>query len=205
MMGALKEYRRFESTNPKLNFSFLHPADWHVKEIEEKTYSEAFVRGPRNQADTLNAGITVTVVPTREAGGEFATVEEALADYVARSQKLADWREVSRTSGFFLSCPAVEVTISYTLRLPLNSPVAQATSIMERKLIVKRGSHLYKITYRAVEEDYYAFLPAFRDIVRTFEFRDGRTEVREFYPLITPLPAPAVREQGTGYKAHETE
>lgn len=113
MMDAPNEYRRFESANPKLDFSFLYPADWQIKEIEEKTYSEAFVRGPRNQTDTLNAGITVTVVPTREAGGEFATVEEALADYVARSQKLADWRELSRTSGSFLSYPAVEVTISY--------------------------------------------------------------------------------------------
>jgi hypothetical protein len=204
-MGALNEYRRFESSNPKLNFSFLYPADWQVKEIEEKTYSEAFVRGPRNRADTLSVGITVTVVPTREAGGEFATVEEALADYMARSQRLADWRELSRTNGSFLSSPAVEMTISYTLRLPLNSPLAQATSIVERKLIVKHGSHLYKITYRAIEEDYYAFLPAFRDVVRTLEFRDERTEVREFYPLITPLPAPAVREQGAGYKAHETE
>lgn len=204
-MGALNEYRRFESTNPKLNFSFLYPADWQVKEIEEKTYSEAFVRGPRNQADTLNAGITVTVVPTREAGGEFATVEEALADYMARSQRLASWRELSRTSGFLLSSPAVEVTISYTLRLPLNSPLAQPTSIVERKLIVKRGSRLYKITYRAVEEDYYAFLPAFRDVVRTFEFQDGRMETREFRPLVTQVPTYAAREQGAEYKAHEPE
>lgn len=204
-MGALNEYRRFESTNPKLNFSFLYPADWQVKEIEEKTYSEAFVRGPRNQADTLNAGITVIVVPTREAGGEFATVEEALADYMARSQRLASWRELSRTSGFLLSSPAVEVTISYTLRLPLNSPLAQPTSIVERKLIVKRGSRLYKITYRAVEEDYYAFLPAFRDVVRTFEFQDGRMETREFHPLVTQVPTYAVREQGAEYKAHEPE
>jgi len=204
-MRALNEYRRFESTNPKLNFSFLYPTDWQVKEIEERTYSEAFVRGPRNQADTFNTGITVTAMPTRETGGEFATVEEALADYMTRSQRLASWRELSRTSGLFLSSPAIEVTISYTLRLPLNSPVAQATSIVERKLIVKHGSHIYKITYRAVEEDYYVFLPVFRDLVRTFEFRDGRTEVQEFYPLITPLPAHAVHEQGAEYKAHESE
>ncbi len=205
-MGVLNEYRRFESTNPQLNFSFLYPTDWQVKEIEERAYSEAFVRGPRNQADTLNAGITVTVVPAREAGGEFATVEEALADYTTRSQRLADWRELSRTGGSFLSSPAVEVTISYTLRLPLNSPRAQATSIVERKLIVKHGSYLYKITYRAVEEDYHTFLPVFKDVVRTFEFRDGRTtEVQEFYPLITPLPAYAVREQGAGYETHESE
>jgi hypothetical protein len=144
-------------------------------------------------------------VPTQEAGGEFITVEEALADYMARSQRLTGWQELSRTSGFFLSSPAVEMTISYTLRLPLNSPLAQATSIVERKLIVKRGSHLYKITYRAVEEDYDAFLPAFRDVVRTFEFWDGRTETQEFHPLVTQAPAYTLREQGDRYKAHESE
>ncbi len=199
-MGALNEYRRFESANPKLNFSFLYPADWQVKGIEEKTYSEAFVRGPRNQADTFSAGITVTVIPTREAGGEFATVEEALADHIARSQGLASWRELSRTSGFFLSSPAIEVTISYTLRLPLNSLLAQTTSIVERKLIVKRGSRLYKITYWAAEEDYYAFLPAFRDVVRTFEFLDERRDAHIFYPLVTRAPAYAVGEEQAGYK-----
>lgn len=197
---GIYRYATFSSPNPRFPFTFLYPDTWQIKEIEEQAYGEVFIIGPRNLTDTFNAGITVVVVPTREVGGKFATVEEVLIDFLTKSRRLAGWQELSQTRGYFLSSPAVEVTVFYALRLPLNSSLAQPTPTIERKIIIKHGSCFYKLTYQAVEEDYPLYLDAFQTVMRTFEFLDERRDAHIFYPLVTQAPAYAVGEEQAGYE-----
>jgi hypothetical protein len=195
----------FTSANPRLDFEFLYPTVWQVQEFDREGHSEVFILGPRNQDDTYSLAIAVHVFPAQERGGKYAAVADVVEDYRRRNRHLASFREIATSCGALAGTEAVEIVVSYTIPLPPGGASSQDTPIVERRIVVKRKDWFYELIYRAVEEDYYAFLPVFRDIVRTFEFRDRRKETREFHPLVTQVPAYAVREQGTGYEANESK
>ena len=129
-MAKRESYAKFISVNPTFDFSFLYPAGWKVREIEEKDYSEVFIAGPRNEADTFTVSLIVSIIPARGRGGESGTLDEAMAAYLARYQPSADFREISRAWGTLVGTDAVEIEISYTMSLPLNNVDAKDTPIM---------------------------------------------------------------------------
>jgi hypothetical protein len=190
----------FTSTNRRLDFEFLYPAAWQVTEFDRDGHNAVFIIGPRNQDDTFSLTMTVHVFPAWERKGKFTTVAEVVEDYLRKSRQLSDFREISRAQGTLVGVDAVEIEINYTMPLPLNNVDAKDTSIMERRIIFKKGSQFYELTYTAVAEDYYAYLESFRDAVSTFKFRRGGEEARVFQPLVTATPAYAVREESEEYK-----
>jgi len=121
-------------------------------------------------------------------------------DYLRKNRRQQNFREVSRAWGTLVGVDAVEIEISYTFPLPINSVNAKETPIMERKIVFKKGAQFYELTYTAVAEDYYAYLESFRDAVSTFKFRREREEARVFQPLVTLTPTYAVREKPEEYK-----
>ncbi|MBC8448420.1 MAG: hypothetical protein H8D78_11785 [Chloroflexi bacterium] len=197
----VRQRMTFTSTNLRLDFEFLYPAVWQVREFDREGHSEVFILGPRNRDDTYSLAITVHVFPAQEQKGKYATVAEAVEDYLRKSRRLPNFREISQAHGTLAGAEAVELAISYTIPLPPNSMNPKDTPIIERRIILKRKGRFYELIYRAVEEDYYAFLTAFKTVIHTFEFRDRRVEAREFYPLVTQVPAYAMQEQGV---EHET-
>ena len=190
----------FTSANPRLNFEFLYPAAWQVREFDQDGHSEVFILGPRNRDDTFSLTITVHVFPAQERKGKYATVAEVVEDYLRKNRRLLNFREISRAWGTFLSVDAVEIEISYTIPLPINNVNAKETPIMERKIMFKKGSQFYELTYTAVAEDYYTYLESFKDAVSTFKFREEREQARVFQPLVTLKPTYAVREKSEEYE-----
>lgn len=190
----------FTSTNPRLDFRFLYPAVWQVREFDRDGHSAAFILGPRNQDDTYSLIMTVHVFPAWEQDGKFTTVAEVVDDYVRKSRQLANFREISRARGALVGVDAVEIEIGYSIPLPINDVNAKDTPIMERKIVFKKGSQFYELAYAAVAEDYYAYLESFRDAVSTFKFRREKEEARVFQPLVTLTPTYAVREKPEEYK-----
>jgi len=190
----------FTSTNPRLDFEFLYPATWQVREFDRDGHSEVFIMGPRNREDTFSLTMTVHVFPSQEQKGKYATVAEVVEDYLRKSRHLSGFREISRAQGSLVGADAVEIEISYTMPLPLNNVDAKDTPIVERKIIFKKGSRFYELTYTAVAEDYYTYLESFKDAVRTFKFRGEREQARVFQPLITLTPRYAVREESEEYE-----
>ena len=190
----------FTSANHRLDFEFLYPAAWQVREFDRDGHSEVFILGPRNREDTFSLGMTVHVFPAQEQEGKHATVAEVVEDFVRKHRQLSDFREISRAQGTLVGADAVEIEIGYTMLLPFNNPDAKDTPIVERRIIFKRGFQFYELTYTAVAEDYYAYLESFQDAVRTFKFREGREQARVFQPLITLTPTYAVREESEEYK-----
>jgi hypothetical protein len=189
----------FTSTNPRLDFEFLYPAAWEVREFDRDGHSEVFILGPRNRDDTFSLTITVHVFPAWEQKGKFATVAEVVEDYLRKNRQLSDFREISRARGTLVGVDAVEIEISYTMLLPLNNVDAKDTPIIERKIVFKKGAQFYELAYTAVTEDYYAYLESFRDVVSTFKFRREREEARVFQPLVSLTPTYAVREKAEEY------
>jgi len=184
-----------------LDFSFLYPGSWEVREIEERGYSEVFIIGPRNKDDTYSLSLSVSVIPRREAGGEFDTLDELVKHYLSEDKGSPGFKEISGVEGTFASLEAVEFVISYAMPLPLNAVEPKATTILERRIATARGPYFYELAYGAVEEDYYAFLDAFRHVARTFEFHEeGAAEKLEFRPLVTLTPTLAIRERPTEYE-----
>jgi len=176
----------FTSANPRLNFEFLYPAAWQVREFDWEGHSEVFILGPRNRDDTFSLTITVHVFPAQEGKGKYATVAEVVEDYLRKNRHLLNFREISRVWGTLMGVEAIETEISYTIPLPINNVNAKETPIMERRIVFKKGSQFYELAYTAVTEDYYAYLESFEDAVRTFKFREERGEARVFRPLVTP-------------------
>lgn len=201
-MAKGESYAKFTSVNPKFDFSFLYPTGWKVREIEAKDYSEVFIAGPRNEADTLTLSLIVSIIPAREKGGSFSTLDEMMADYLAKYEPSVNFREISRAWGTFAGVDAVEIEISYTFPLPINNVNAKETPIMERKIIFKKDSQFYELAYTAVAEDYYTYLESFKDAVSTFKFREEREQARVFQPLVTLTPTYAVREKSEEYKTN---
>ena len=190
----------FTSTNPRLDFKFLYPGAWQVREFDQEGHSGVFILGPGNRDDTFSLTITVHVFPAWERKGKFATVAEVVEDYLRKSRQLANFREISRARGALVGVDAVEIEISYTIPLPINNANAKETPIMERKIVFKKGPQFYELAYTTVTEDYYAYLESFRDAVSTFKFRREREEARVFQPLVTLTPTYAVREKPEEYK-----
>ncbi len=190
----------FTSTNPRLDFEFLYPAAWEVKEFDRDGHSEVFILGPRNRDDTFSLTITVHVFPAWERKGKFATVAEVVEDYLGKNRQLSDFREISRAWGALVGADAIEIEIGYTMSLPLNNLNAKDTVIMERRIIFKKGSQFYELIYTAVVEDYYTYLALFEDAVKTFKFREEREQARVFQPLVTLTPTYAVREESEKYE-----
>lgn len=188
------------SNNPNLDFKFLYPEAWQVREFDQEGHSGVFILGPRNRDDTFSLIMTVHVFPAWERKGKFATVAEVVEDYLRKSRQLANFREISRARGALVGVDALEIEIGYSIPLPINNVDAKETPIMERKIVFKKGPQFYDLAYTAVAEDYYAYLESFRDAVSTFKFRREREEARVFQPLVTLTPTYAVREKPEQYK-----
>ena len=190
----------FTSTNRRLDFEFLYPAAWQVREFDQEGHGGVFILGPRNRDDTFSLTITVHVFPAWEQKGKFATVAEVVEDYLRKSRQLANFHEISRARGALVGVDAIEIEIGYSIPLPINSVDAKETPIIERKIAFKKGAQFYELAYATVAEDYYAYLESFRDAVSTFKFRREREEARVFQPLVTLTPTYAVREKSEDYE-----
>ncbi len=101
-------------------------------------------------------------------------------------------------------CPAVEIEFVYSMPLPLNSVNPQWTVIRQRRIFFKREDWLYELRYAAPEEDYEAWLEAFRTMVQTFAFPEEPVSKVSYRPIITAVPQ-YVREDATEYMADREE
>jgi len=119
----------FTSKNPRLDFEFLYPAAWEVREFDRDGHSEVFILGPRNREDTFSLTITVHVFPSQEQEGKYATVAEVVEDYRRKNRQLLGFREISRAWGTLVGVDAMEIEISYTFPLPVNNVNAKETPI----------------------------------------------------------------------------
>ena len=200
-MSELKSYVRFTSDNPKLDFSFLYPGDWHLREVQGDGYDEVAILGPRDKADTYSLGVNVRVISTGRKGGP-ANLDEAVTDYRTRNKKSTRFQETLQTRGNLAGLDAIEIEASYALPLPINTIRAKETPIIERRIFFEKGGSVYEIIYRAIEQDYYEYLDAFKDIVRTFRLR-ADVNRRMHQPLVAPSSIPMAREDSTDYQAGE--
>jgi hypothetical protein len=203
-MSELSNYIRFTSANPRFNFSFLYPSDWQLREVTGADYDEVFILGPRNKENTYSLALAIRVTLSREKGGRYGSLEELIADHLARCQRSTGFQEISRAYGYLADVEATEIEIGYTIPLPINTLNPQKTPIVERRIFLKEGEYFYEVIYRAVKENYYQYLEAFKDVVRTFEFRYA-TAQRVYRPLVMPAPAYAVHEHPTEYRADGRE
>lgn len=203
-MSELKSYVRFASTNPKLDFTFLHPGNWQVREVKGAGYDEVSILGPRNRQETYNLALAVRVTPTRKQGGRHAGYAEFVSDFLAKCERLSGFQEILRARGHLAGVEATEIEISYMIPLPINTLNPQETRIVERRILLEKGEHFYEVMYRAVEEDYYRYLEAFKNVVRTFEFRDD-TAQQVYRPLVTPMPAHTAYESSAEYETNTDE
>ena len=185
-------YTTFTSTDPKLNFTFLYPSTWQATEFKEKEYSQVLVHGPRNKEDTYTTAFVMTV-----ASAGTMSLDDKVSDYLGKASKAREFRLVSQARGILASVQATELLIEYKMRLPLHSVHPIDTTLMERRIIMKRDGDFYELGYRTVGGDYRAHLQAFEHAVQTFRFVGG--DARAFRPLVIPAPELVAAEKQAEY------
>lgn len=200
MVAGTNGYTLFTSSNPQFDFSFLYPQDWELKEIEGKGYDEVFLQGPMSASSKYGLSFVLRVVPTKARGGKYSTANQLVDDYLNRVKEFANFKQLSKARGEFAAFEAVEFVVSYSMPLPLNTLTAEETTILERRIVVKRGPFFYVLIYSGTESDYHASLSSFEYMARTFQFStDGVEEMRAFRPLVSPASPLVVREKGENY------
>lgn len=192
---AEQNYVLHRMDRPNAACEFLRPAGWEVRESVENDTIEAFIVGPRNQADTYTTSLTVEVLPAPEQ-----TPEEAATDLLSRYRSFSSFQELGRASGTVAGHPAVEVEFAYSMPLPLNSVDPERTVIRQRRIFLKCSDQLYELRYAAPEEDYETWLGAFRTLVQSFTFPQEPVSRLPYQPVITAAPQ-YVREDATEYEA----
>jgi hypothetical protein len=185
-------YTTFTSTDPKLDFTFLYPSAWQTTEFKEKEYSQVLVRGPRNKEDTYSTAFVITV-----ASAATMNLDDKVSDYLGRASKAREFKLISQARGTLALAEAAELLTSYKMGMPLHSVHPTDTTIMERRIILKKDGQFYELGYRTVEGEYHAYLHAFEHAVRTFEFVSA--EVQVFRPLVTSAPELALAERQAEY------
>lgn len=162
-------YKVFISPNKRINFSFLFPSSWVVRETqgEKGEYIQVLLRGPRNKDDTFSAGIAVTISPAKDSN-----LEKYKDDLISRQQKLPVYRLIVNKRGYLGNVEAVDLFYAFALGLPLNSSAPKDTIISKRVVIFIRKGLAYRISCSAVKEDFGKFNSVFKNVVRTLEFSD---------------------------------
>jgi hypothetical protein len=183
----IQRYTNFQSDKPRLNYTFLYPDSWLVREFEDTGHTEVLILGPRNFEDTLNLAIFVHAFPGRESGGKYATLDQVVSAFQQKHARLLSFNRRPLTRGFLGEVEAVEIEIGYALALPPNQSNVPSISVTERRIIFRREVCFYELGYIAAETDYYIYFHVFREITRTFEFR-STVKVTAFYPLVAPAP-----------------
>jgi hypothetical protein len=196
---AEQEYASLKTGQPGASYLFRYPADWKVQESVEDGSTEIFIAGPRSQAGTYTISLTVkaSLMPEQSPEG-------AAAALLSRYRTISGFSELGRASGMVGGCPAAEVEFAYSMPLPLNSVNPQWTVIRQRRVFFKRGDQLYELRYAAPEEDYEAWLGAFRTLVQTFIFPEESIRRVSYRPIITAAPQ-YVREDEMEYGADRGE
>ena len=60
-MSEVNTFVRFHGANNALDFSFLCPSDWRLREAAGSLSNEVVIIGPRNQVNTYSLAITIRV------------------------------------------------------------------------------------------------------------------------------------------------
>jgi hypothetical protein len=198
-MNPSMNYVRFRSDNFRLDFSFLYPGDWPLRETPGENYDQVTIVGPANTDQTFGLNLTVTVRLASKGPGSSDSPDLYAADYLEKAKRLPDFKEMSRARGSIADLPAIEIEASYTLPLPLNTVHARHTPIIERRIFLIKAGRVYEIAYSATQENSYEFLDVFKYVVRTFELRE-ETSPMTYQPAITAIAVPALHESTSEYK-----
>ena len=194
-----KGYLSFQSSQSRMPCTFLYPAGWDVREIVQDGYVEIFILGPVSRAGTYSTSVSVGV--TRAAG---QTPLEAANVLVSKYRAAFKAQERGPFSVIVAGRPAVEVEISYSMLLPLNSLNAKLTPIRERRIFFEENNQLFELDYLAPEEDYETWLGAFRTLVDSFAFPEKPAIMPSYRPVVTAVPQHA-REESLEYEAKESQ
>lgn len=178
-----KTYVPFSSPNARLDFTFLYPSDWRLRETHGEGYEEAFILGPPNELGTYSAALVVRVSALRSTSEPSPPVDMLAQAYLSRNQRAAGFHLLSQTNGVLAGVDAIEIEVGYTIPLPVRTAHPAQTPILERRIMLKKAGYLYELIYRTAASDYDRHLEAFRHLARTFEFTDAGADLRR-RPLV---------------------
>ena len=192
-----QNYVVFQSPSQQVPYTFLYPADWQLRETVDKERVKIFIAGPRNQEDTYTVAFTVRI---RSASAQKP--EGVLFDFLDRFQQMPGFQEIGRSSGMVAGQPALEVELSYSMPLPLNSANPQMKTIRERYILFEFDDSLIELIYAAPDDTYDAWLPDFRTLVQTFVLPEnhGDEAYHSLVGVAEAVPTASLRESAAGYE-----
>jgi hypothetical protein len=144
-------------------FSFRCPEDWEARPMSASDGAKFFLRGPLDPSELLFTSITV-----RAWSGENLPLGQRVTEWVKRRSAFRTFRLLKRTETTVADTEAIRVDAVYDMPLPPNNQKPEMVSVRERVIFALCNDRAYQFTYRAIETVFFAYLPAFEDLVASF-------------------------------------
>ncbi len=168
-----REIASFSPFRPKklsLPFRFEYPSNWMAGEEEGQgsPYQQVIVLGPRNALDTYNAGLTVRIMPTKTAGGQYENLEELVQRRRAQHGHSGRLEIVRDQPTRLLGLTGTELEFRVDMRLPQGgSHGSTPTEVQTHTILMAEGNRLFEFIYSADARDYGRYHEAFDHLLQS--------------------------------------
>lgn len=159
-----------------LPLTFEYPSHWIAGEEEgrDAAYQQVIVLGPRNLLDTYSAGLTIRLLPSKERGGTYASLEE-LTQWRRTQEARSEISEVLRDQPReLLGLRGIELEFRTSLDLApkeRGGPMIP-TAIRTRMVLLAQADRFIELVYTADALDYARYVPVFERLLESIRWQE---------------------------------
>lgn len=161
----------FQSENPAFDFSFEYPATgWSLDESQGRTekYDAVYLKGPVDEEKQFRFLIEVVVKPLQKGGAPA----DLLQAFLGRVSPWPKFKLVSKKEATIGGEKAFSAIYESEERLPIESLNGKPTMIKEQTIFLTRKDRSYRFSFHALADQWDASSPAFKQVLKTFKFKE---------------------------------
>ena len=173
---AQSDHARYHSTIPFWPVTFEYPADWQAEQSRgsQERYDQVQLFAPGSADARAHAYIAVRVMPRKNEGGRYASIEEMAAAYRQTQMPTLSTSEASQVT--VLGVPALRMEVSGQMALPWKAAHPELIPMQGQRVFFEKDGRLFELSWMAPEESAPATAAAFGHVLSTLA------------PVETPLP-----------------
>ena len=166
-LHTIGPYGPFRTKKLSLPFTFEYPRQWVAGEEERSgphSYQQVVILGPRNAQDTYTAGLTIRVLPTKQAGGEYddlqALVQWRRAQYL--HAEALKWNQDKPVQ--LQELRGQELEFQFEVKLPKGS---ERTTLLTHLVVLAHGERFFEFSYSADAHEYDRYHQTFDHLLQS--------------------------------------
>ena len=163
----------YQDPSAPLDFTFEYPRNWvtGVDRGSREPYWQVVILGPRNEADSYSASLTVRLLPNPSVGGKFADLEALVEGRKRQYGRQPGFLVLSEDQRDVAGVAAQEWMYRLSIPLPSHSTSARPTAIQTHEVRLAVRGHLYELIYTADQQDFDAYHRVFLHLLDSLTLR----------------------------------